>query len=138
MSRTCTRAPAFSNAFTVAAPMPLAPPVTMATLSLRLSWKIRQIYQPALARTGQVRAVSAPMRALLITAALGLCVARAADAQQFVVPYTGTLKKINESGVLRLGHRENSPPFAFLNARGRPIGYSLDLCAVVVEEIAAE
>ena len=56
----------------------------------------------------------------------------------FVVPYTGTLKKINESGVVRIGHRENSPPFAFLDPKGKPIGYSLDLCEIVVEEIVAE
>ena len=56
----------------------------------------------------------------------------------FVVPYTGTLKKIRDAGVVRIGHRENSPPFAFLDARGKPIGYALDLCEIVVEEITAE
>ncbi|HEV8109012.1 MAG TPA: amino acid ABC transporter substrate-binding protein [Burkholderiales bacterium] len=74
-------------------------------------------------------------------AALALCQAPAAIAQQgnaFVVPYTGTLKKVNESGALRIGHRENSPPFAFLDPKRKPIGYALDLCAVVVEEIVAE
>ena len=77
----------------------------------------------------------------LCAAALALGLVHAALAQQgtaFVVPYTGTLKKINDSGVLLIGHRENSPPFAFLDKRGRPIGYALDLCAVVVEEIVAE
>lgn len=38
----------------------------------------------------------------------------------FVVPYAGTLKKIRDRGVVRIGHRENSPPFAFLDARGKP------------------
>jgi ABC-type amino acid transport substrate-binding protein len=52
-----------------------------------------------------------------------------------VAPFTGTLQKIYDSGVIRLGHRENSPPFAFLDERRRPIGYSLDICAVVVEEV---
>ena len=56
----------------------------------------------------------------------------------FVVKYSGTLKKIYDSGVVVIGHRTNSPPFAFLDANGRPIGYSLDLCEIVVEEIAAE
>jgi glutamate/aspartate transport system substrate-binding protein len=56
----------------------------------------------------------------------------------FEVPYTGTLKKINDSGVLRIGYRENSPPFAFLDSKGRPVGYALDLCEIVVAEIAAE
>jgi glutamate/aspartate transport system substrate-binding protein len=81
------------------------------------------------------------VRNALMLAALALCQAPAAIAQQgnaFVVPYTGTLKKVNESGALRIGHRENSPPFAFLDPKRKPIGYALDLCAVVVEEIVAE
>jgi len=49
-----------------------------------------------------------------------------------------TLKRIQASGVVRIGYRENSPPFAFLDAKGRPIGYSLDICEVVVESIARE
>jgi glutamate/aspartate transport system substrate-binding protein len=56
----------------------------------------------------------------------------------FTIKYTGTLKKIDDSGVVRIGHRENSPPFAFLDRNRKPIGYSLDLCEIVVEEIAAE
>jgi glutamate/aspartate transport system substrate-binding protein len=65
-----------------------------------------------------------------------------ADAQPakvaFAIPYTGTLKKINDSGEIRIGYRENSPPFAFLDARRKPVGYALDLCENVVEEITAE
>ena len=53
-----------------------------------------------------------------------------------VAPFTGTLQKIYETGVIRIGHRENSPPFAFLDAKCRPIGYSVDLCDVVVEQVA--
>jgi glutamate/aspartate transport system substrate-binding protein len=82
-----------------------------------------------------------PVLKALTAAALALCLLPAAIAQQgnaFVVPYSGTLKKVNESGVLRLGHRENSPPFAFLDKTGKPVGYALDLCSVVVEEIVAE
>ncbi|MFL6572334.1 MAG: amino acid ABC transporter substrate-binding protein [Burkholderiales bacterium] len=77
----------------------------------------------------------------LMLAALALCPPSETSAQPgnaFVVPYTGTLKKVNESGVLRIGHRENSPPFAFLDPKRKPIGYALDLCTVVVEEVVAE
>ena len=77
-----------------------------------------------------------------IAAALAVCSVQPVNAQQphasFAVPYTGTLKKINDSGEIRIGYRENSPPFAFLDARRKPLGYSLDLCEIVVEEIAAE
>jgi glutamate/aspartate transport system substrate-binding protein len=81
-----------------------------------------------------------------VTAALAIALALLlplpATAQQrsaaFVYPYTGTLKRINDTGVIRIGYRENSPPLAFLDAKKKPIGYSLDLCEVVVEEIASE
>jgi glutamate/aspartate transport system substrate-binding protein len=56
-----------------------------------------------------------------------------------IVAYSSaTLKRIDETGVVRVGHRENSPPFAFLDAKRRPIGYSLDLCEIVVDEVARE
>ncbi len=72
----------------------------------------------------------------------GLASAQTAVAQQSPAavpyPYSGTLKTINDSGVVRIGYRQNSPPFAFLDKGGKPIGYSLDLCEIVVEEIATE
>src|SRR4029434_8110678 len=56
----------------------------------------------------------------------------------FEVPYTGTLKKIRDSGVIQLGYRENSPPFAFIGPDKKPVGYALDLCEVVIDEVASE
>lgn len=73
--------------------------------------------------------------------ALACCLAPPVGAQPnagFAYPHSGTLKKINERGEIRIGYRQNSPPFSFLDARGNPLGYSLDLCEIVVEEIAAE
>jgi glutamate/aspartate transport system substrate-binding protein len=71
-----------------------------------------------------------------VTALIAGLVVTAAAAAQPIAPFTGTLQKIFERGVIRVGHRENSPPFAFLDAQRRPIGYSLDICEVVIEEIA--
>jgi glutamate/aspartate transport system substrate-binding protein len=51
---------------------------------------------------------------------------------------TGTLKKIKDRGAITLGHRENSVPFAFLDPRGQPIGYSVELCNAIVEQIVDE
>ena len=70
--------------------------------------------------------------------AAALALGAHAQSNAFVPKYTGTLKKIAESGVVRIGHRENSPPFAFLDANKKPTGYSLDLCEIVVEEIVTE
>jgi len=59
-------------------------------------------------------------------------------APAYEVPYSGTLKKIRDTGVVRIGFRENSPPFAFRAPDGKPIGYALDICEIVVDEIVAE
>jgi glutamate/aspartate transport system substrate-binding protein len=70
---------------------------------------------------------------------LGIAPAIAQRADVPLVAYSSpTLKRIDATGVVRLGYRENSPPFAFLDAKKKPIGYSLDLCEVVVDEIARE
>lgn len=58
------------------------------------------------------------------------------QAPPAIKPFTGTLQTIHETGVIRIGHRQNSPPFAFWGLNRTPIGYSLDLCEVVVEEIS--
>jgi glutamate/aspartate transport system substrate-binding protein len=50
---------------------------------------------------------------------------------------TGTLQKIRNSGVIRLGYRKNSVPFAFV-VNGQPVGYSIDLCNAVVKDVDAE
>jgi glutamate/aspartate transport system substrate-binding protein len=82
---------------------------------------------------------SAPSRPLICALLGGLLTIGSAIAQPrpaaAVEPFTGTLQKIYETGVIRIGHRENSPPFAFLDAQRRPIGYSLDICDVVVDQV---
>ena len=49
-----------------------------------------------------------------------------------------TLAAIKNARVVHLGYRESSPPFSFIDPSGRPIGYSLELCEAIVDEIAVE
>src|ERR1700719_634881 len=49
-----------------------------------------------------------------------------------------TLANIKNTHVVRLGYRESSPPFSFLDQSNRPIGYSLELCEAIVDEIGVE
>src|SRR5436853_3145586 len=49
-----------------------------------------------------------------------------------------TLANIKKTHVVHLGYRESSPPFSFLDQANRPIGYSLELCEAVVDEIGVE
>jgi glutamate/aspartate transport system substrate-binding protein len=46
-----------------------------------------------------------------------------------------TLANIKRTHAVRLGYRESSPPFSFLDQANRPIGYSLELCEAIVDEI---
>ena len=49
-----------------------------------------------------------------------------------------TLANIKRTHVVLLGYRESSPPFSFLDQANRPIGYSLELCEAIVDEIGVE
>ena len=49
-----------------------------------------------------------------------------------------TLTNIKNAQVVHLGYRESSPPFSFLDQSNRPIGYSLELCEAIVDEIGVE
>src|SRR5215467_7822785 len=67
--------------------------------------------------------------------ALMLATGAAAQTSEGLSP---TLSAIKNSHVVHLGYRESSPPFSFLDQANRPIGYSLELCEAVVDEIATE
>ena len=71
---------------------------------------------------------------LAALAALAFLAAAPATAQDL----TGTLKKIKDTGTITIGHRETSIPFSYLNEKQQPIGYSLDICAAIVEEVKKE
>src|SRR3954462_13347455 len=49
-----------------------------------------------------------------------------------------TLSATKGAHTVRLGYRESSPPFSFLDQANRPIGYSLELCQAVVDKIGVE
>ena len=50
----------------------------------------------------------------------------------------GTLDKIKSAGAITVGHRDASIPFAYLDDKQQPIGYSMDLCAKIVDAIKAD
>ena len=61
--------------------------------------------------------------------ALGL-MAGTASAQS-----SDTLKKIKETGVISLGHRESSIPFSYYDDKQNVIGYSQDIAMKIVEAV---
>ena len=48
------------------------------------------------------------------------------------------LANIKATHTVRLGYREASPPFSFLDQANLPIGYILELCQAIVEELGVE
>ena len=58
-----------------------------------------------------------------------LAVAFSASAQD------GTLKKIKDTGAITVGHRDASIPFSYYDDKQQVIGYSMDICAVIVEAV---
>ena len=79
-------------------------------------------------------------RWLLIGAGACWSVAALAQEQQqgAVGALTGTLKTVKDSRTIKLGYRESSLPFSFYNKIKQPIGYSVDLCREVVEDVVTE
>jgi glutamate/aspartate transport system substrate-binding protein len=51
---------------------------------------------------------------------------------------SGTLKKIKDTGVIALGHRESSIPFSYYDDKQQVVGYSQELMLKVVDAIKAE
>jgi glutamate/aspartate transport system substrate-binding protein len=49
-----------------------------------------------------------------------------------------TLKKVKDSGSITVGHRDASIPFSYLDDKQQPIGYSMDLCAKIVDAVKKE
>ncbi|WP_441245059.1 amino acid ABC transporter substrate-binding protein [Tardiphaga sp. 768_D3_N2_1] len=73
-----------------------------------------------------------------ITGILAALLATTAQAQAPAEGLSPTLAAIKKAHVVKLGYRESSPPFSFLDQAGRPIGYSLELCEGIVEDIGIE
>jgi glutamate/aspartate transport system substrate-binding protein len=76
-----------------------------------------------------------PVWAVLLVAWLPATTALAQGGSEGLSP---TLARIKNAHAVHLGYRESSPPFSFLDQANRPIGYSLELCEAVVDEIATE
>ena len=75
-------------------------------------------------------------RSLLLAVALIAPLLAVPDAR--AQELTGTLKKIKDSKTVTLGYRGSSIPFSYVNKAGDPIGYSIDLCNAVVDDISQE
>lgn len=74
----------------------------------------------------------------MLLASLLLVFTNIVCAQSAPTQLTGTLAQVRERGSITIGHRESSIPFSYLSSRGEPIGYSIDLCKLLVDAISEE
>ncbi len=71
---------------------------------------------------------------LTLVFALAVGIAMPVAAQEL----TGTLKKIKDTGTITIGHRESSIPLSYYDDKQQVVGYAIDLCMKVVDEIKTE
>ena len=74
---------------------------------------------------------------LIACVACALATSAAAQDAIGVVKLTGTLQKVKSTRAITIGFRDASVPFSYLNGR-TPIGYSIDLCMEIVEDVRGE
>ena len=72
-------------------------------------------------------------RVLGLTLALFVAVAASGNAVA-----QDTLKKIKDTGVVKIGNRDASIPLSYLDDKQKPVGYGVDICLKVVDAIKAE
>jgi glutamate/aspartate transport system substrate-binding protein len=75
-----------------------------------------------------------PRRAVIALALLTALAGTTVQAQTL----TGTLKKVQDSGTLTIGYRENALPFSYAGSDGKPAGYSIDLCQEIAVAVQQE
>ncbi len=46
-----------------------------------------------------------------------------------------TLEQIKKNGEIRIGYRKTEPPMSFLNKDKQPVGYSIELCLQIANEV---
>lgn len=71
------------------------------------------------------------MRALLAAILLVTFLSPSLSAQEL----TGTLQQIKSNGKIKIGYRPDQPPMSFQEKDGKPSGYSIDICKLIVDEV---
>src|SRR5262249_894815 len=56
----------------------------------------------------------------------------------FAQPSDGHLKIIHETATLRVAYRTDSRPFSYVDAQGRPVGYTIELCERIARSLEAQ
>jgi ABC-type amino acid transport substrate-binding protein len=73
----------------------------------------------------------------LFAAALSACVLGSLQLPALAQDSRPTLTRVTEGGTLKIGYRESSVPFSYLDGT-KPIGLSMDLCALIAQAVKAK
>jgi glutamate/aspartate transport system substrate-binding protein len=74
------------------------------------------------------------MRYLTTVAVLAAALTVPVHAQEL----SGTLRKIKDTGAITLGIRDSAVPFSYIDEKQRIVGYAVDICMKIVDEIKTE
>ncbi|MDK4717287.1 transporter substrate-binding domain-containing protein [Rhizobium sp. CNPSo 4039] len=74
------------------------------------------------------------IRGLAASCLLLTCATQAATAADL----GPTLQKIKDTGTITIGNRESSVPLSYLDDSQTPIGFSIDLCGLVVDKLKTD
>lgn len=72
---------------------------------------------------------------MLVLALGGVVVPTACASMGSGSPPSATLEQIKVAKTITLGHRDSSIPFSYVGPTTEPMGYSVDLCTSVVEDL---
>jgi glutamate/aspartate transport system substrate-binding protein len=99
--------------------------------------RTRIAFAVALALVGM--AVAAPWAAAEDSNGADLTAPPPASEENRPAILAGTLKKVSDTGVITIGYRDASFPFSYVRpGSSNPMGYSIDLCLGVVDEVVRE
>ncbi|MBF2058084.1 MAG: amino acid ABC transporter substrate-binding protein [Cyanobacterium sp. T60_A2020_053] len=48
------------------------------------------------------------------------------------------LEQVKETGIMKAGYRLDTPPFAFVNEEGKPVGYAIEILDLIREELETQ
>jgi glutamate/aspartate transport system substrate-binding protein len=78
------------------------------------------------------------MRTCLKSLTLALAALAIATTPLAAQELTGTLKKVKDTGSITIGHRDASIPFSYYDDKQKPVGFAMDICAVIVDAVKSE
>jgi ABC-type amino acid transport substrate-binding protein len=69
---------------------------------------------------------------------LSFCVMAPPSFAQTAIPKDSRLTAVTDRKAVRIAYRSDATPFSFLREKDKPVGYTIDLCSLVVDAIARQ